>query len=161
VAKPIPIQIPARDSREGLRSRLDSAPLEHAEALLAGYEVLQGLHDQGVLELLRGLLGSGGKVLETATEAAQAPESVRAIRNLIVLGKTLGEIDPDLFDGFAMALPEAIRDAKARGKEPPGFLAILNKFRSKDLRRGLVAVNSLLEAWGKDFFSEAHSQSGK
>jgi len=90
-------------------------------------------------------------VIETATEAARAPESVRAIRNLLILGKTLGEIDPDLFDGFAMALPEAMQQARTQGKEPPGFLAILNKFRSKDLRRGLVAVNSLLEAWGKDF----------
>ncbi len=60
-----------------------------------------------------------------------------------------------------MALPEAMRQAKIQGKEPPGFFAILNKFRSKDLRRGLVAVNSLLEAWGKDFFSEANSKSGK
>jgi uncharacterized protein YjgD (DUF1641 family) len=161
MAKPIRLEVHARDPREEIRSRLDSAPLEHAEALLAGYEVLQGLHDCGVLELLRGLLGSGGKVLETAADVARAPESVRAIRNVIVLGKTLGEIDPDLFDGFAMALPEAIREAKAQGKEPPGFLAILNKFRSKDLRRGLVAVNSLLEAWGKDFFSETHSQSEK
>jgi uncharacterized protein YjgD (DUF1641 family) len=140
---------------------LDKAPLEHAEALLAGYEVLQGLHDEGVLELLRGLLGSGGKVLETVTEAARAPESVRAIRNLIILGKTLGDIDPDLFDGFAMALPEAMRQARTQGKEPPGFFAILNKFRSKDLRRGLVAVISLLEAWGRDFFSESDSQSEK
>jgi uncharacterized protein YjgD (DUF1641 family) len=106
-------------------------------------------------------LGSGGKVLETVTEAARAPESVRAIRNLIILGKTLGNIDPELFDGFAMALPEAMRQARMQGKEPPGFFAILNKFRSKDLRRGLVAVNSLLEAWGRDFFSESPSQSEK
>jgi uncharacterized protein YjgD (DUF1641 family) len=161
MAKPIPLQLPPRDPREELRSRLDRAPLEHAEALLAGYEVLQGLHDQGVLELLHGLFGAGGKVLEIASEAARAPESVRAIRNLVILGKTLGEIDPDLFDGFAMALPEAMRQARAQGKEPPGFFAILNKFRSKDLRRGLVAVNSLLETWGKDFFSEAHTQSTK
>lgn len=161
MAKPMPLQLPARDPREELRSRLDSAPLEHAEALLAAYQVLQGLHDQGVLELLRGLLGSRDKVLEIVTGAAQAPESVRAIRNLVVLGKTLGEIDPDLFDGFALALPEAMRQARAQGEEPPGFLAILNKFRSRDLRRGLVAVNSLLEAWGKEFFSEARSESKK
>jgi uncharacterized protein YjgD (DUF1641 family) len=161
MAKPVPLQLPAKDPREELRARLDRAPLEHAEALLAGYEVLQGLHDEGVLELLRGLLGSGGKVLETATDAARAPESVRAIRNLIILGKTLGDIDPELFDGFAMALPEAMRQARTQGKEPPGFFAILNKFRSKDLRRGLVAVNSLLEAWGRDFFSESDSQSEK
>jgi len=161
MAKPVPLELPPRHPREELRSRLDSAPLEHAEALLAGYKVLQGLHDRGVLELLRGLLGSGDKVLQTAVDATRTPESIRAIRNLLVLMKTLGEIDPDLFDGFAMALPEAMQKAKAQGKEPPGFLAILNKFRSKDLRRGLVAVNSLLEAWGKDFFSEAHSHSGK
>jgi uncharacterized protein YjgD (DUF1641 family) len=161
MAKPVPLQLPPRDPREELRSRLDRAPLEHADALLATYEVLQGLHDRGVLELLRGLLGSGDKALEVAVDAARAPESVRAIRNLLVLVKTLGEIDPDLFDGFALALPEAMQQAKAQGKEPPGFLAILNKFRSKDLRRGLVAVNSLLEAWGRDFFSEAHSESGK
>ena len=161
MAKPVPLELPPRDPREELRSRLDSAPLEHAEALLAGYKVLQGLHDRGVLELLRGLLGSGEKVLQTAVDLTRTPESVRTIRNLLVLMKTLGEIDPDLFDGFAMALPEAMQQAKAQGKEPPGFLAILNKFRSKDLRRGLVAVNSLLEAWGKDFFSEAHSQPGK
>jgi uncharacterized protein YjgD (DUF1641 family) len=161
MAKPVPLQLPHRDPREDLRTRLQSAPLEHADALLATYEVLQGLHDCGILELLRGLLGSGDKALEIAADAAQAPESVRAICNLLVLVKTLGEIDPDLFDGFALALPEAMQQAKAQGKEPPGFLAILNKFRSKDLRRGLVAVNSLLEAWGRDFFSEAHSNSGK
>jgi hypothetical protein len=28
----------------------ENAPLEHAEALLAAYEVLQGLHDRGVFE---------------------------------------------------------------------------------------------------------------
>jgi len=161
MAKPVPLQLPSRDPREELRSRLQSAPLEHADALLATYEVLQGLHDRGVLELLRGLLGSGDKVLEIAVDASRAPESVRAVRNLLVLFKTLGEIDPELFDGFALALPEAMQQAKTQGKEPPGLLAILNKFRSKDLRRGLVAVNSLLEAWGKDFFSEAHSKSGK
>ena len=122
MAKPIPLQLSPRDPREELKSRLDRAPLEHAEALLAGYEVLQGLHDEGVLELLRGLLGSGGKVLETAAEVARAPESVRAIRNLVILGKTLGEIDPDLFDGFAMALPEAMRQAtptRATRTSPP------------------------------------------
>jgi len=158
MAKPVSLQLRLRDPREELRSRLQSAPLEHAEALLATYEVLQGLHDCGILELLRGLLASGDKVLETAVDTARAPESVRAVRNLFVLFKTLGEIDPDLFDGFALALPEAMQQAKAQGKEPPGVLAILYKLRGKDLRRGLVAVNSLLEAWGKDFFSETYSK---
>jgi uncharacterized protein YjgD (DUF1641 family) len=159
MAKPVVLELAPRDAREDLRSRLRKAPIEHAEALLAGYEVLQGLHDSGVLELLRGLLGSGDRVLQNAVEAAQTPAAVQTIRNIIVLTKTLGEIDPALLDGFTLALSDAMREAKERGKEPPGFLAILNHFRSKDLRRGLVMVNSLLEAWGRDFFKEAHADS--
>jgi uncharacterized protein YjgD (DUF1641 family) len=161
MAKPIPLELLPRDSREELRARLQNAPVEHAEALLAGYEVLQGLHDSGVLELLRGLLGSGNKVLQTAVDATRTPEAVRIMRNLLLLTKMLGEIDPDLFEGFVQALPEAMHKAKEQGKESPGLLSTLNKFRSKDLLRGIVVVNSLLEIWGREFFSAANSQSKK
>lgn len=161
MAKPIPLELPARDSHEELLSRLQSAPAEHAEALLAGYEVLQGLHDSGTLELLRGLLGSGDKVLQTAVDATRTPESVRIIRNLLLLVKMLGEFDPDLFEGFVRALPEAMKNAKARAKESPGLLSTLNEFRNKDLLRGIVVVNSVLEIWGREYLSAANSQSKK
>jgi uncharacterized protein YjgD (DUF1641 family) len=158
MAKPIPFKPAPHDSRAELQSRLQNAPVEHAEALLAGYEVLQGLHDAGVLELLRGLLGSGDRVLEIAVDVAREPESVRIIRNLVILSRMLGEIDPDIFDGIVLALPEAMREAKEQGKEPPGLLATLRGFRSKDLRRGIVAVNKLLEAWGRVFYAEGDSR---
>lgn len=158
MAKPIRFELPPHDRHEELRARLNSAPMEHAEALLAGYEVLQGLHDAGVLELLRGLLGSRDKVLQIAVDATRAPESLRIIRNIAVLLRMLGEIDPDIFDGFVLALPEAMQKAKEQGQNPPGVIATLNAFRSKDLRRGIVAVNRLLEAWGREFFSETDSQ---
>jgi len=161
MAKPIPLQIPPRDSREELLSRLQSAPAEHAEALLAGYEVLQGLHDSGTLELLRGLLGSRDKVLQTAVDATRTPESVRIIRNLLLLVKMLGEFDPDLFEGFVHALPEAMKNAKARAQDSPGLLSTLNEFRNKDLLRGIVVVNSVLEIWGREYLSAANSQSKK
>lgn len=154
MAQPIPLQLPPRDSREELRTRLENAPAEHAEALLAGYEVLQGLHDSGALELLRGLLGSGDKVLQTAVEATRTPESIRIIRNLLLLAKVLGEIDPDLFEGFVHALPQAMQKAKEQGKEPPGLLETLGKFRNPDILRGIVMVNSLLELWGREFFPQ-------
>jgi len=158
MAKPIPMEIQSRDPREEVISRLQRAPLDHAEAILAAYDILQGLHDRGVLDLLRGLIGSSDKVLGIAVEAAKTPYSMRAMRNVMVVFKTLGEIDPDLFDGFALALPEAILRARTEGMNPPGLWSILNKFRSQDLRRGLVAVNGLLEAWGRDFFKEEHPQ---
>ena len=158
MAKPIPFKPAPHDSRDDLQTRLQNAPVEHAEAVLAGYEVLQGLHDAGVLELLRGLLGSGDKVLQVAVDATRTPESVRIIRNLVVLSRMLGEIDPDIFEGIVQALPEAMHKAKEQGQEPPGLLGTLNQFRSKNLRRGIVAINRLLEAWGRVFFAEGSSR---
>jgi hypothetical protein len=51
MAQPIPLQVPPRDPARELRSRLDRIPEEHGEAILAAYDVLQELHDRGILEL--------------------------------------------------------------------------------------------------------------
>ena len=45
MAHPIALDVPVRDPRIELQRRLEDAPAEHAAALLAGYEVLQGLQD--------------------------------------------------------------------------------------------------------------------
>jgi uncharacterized protein YjgD (DUF1641 family) len=155
MAQPIPLELPKRDPREELRSRLEQAPVEHAEAVLAGFEVLQGLHDRGVLELLRGVLDGGDKILEIAVEAAKTPEAIRGIRNLLILTKTFGAIDPELLKKFAEAVPDAlVSAAKAQEKEPPGFWEALRIVRSRNLRRSLAVIDSVLEAFGKTFSTE-------
>jgi len=151
MARPIPLELPKHDPREDLRVRLQQAPVDHAEAVLAGFEVLQGLHDQGVLEVLRGVLGGGDKILEIVVEATKTPEAVGGIRNLLIMTKILGSIEPELLEKLAQALPDAlVGAAKAATAEPPGFWGSLKIFRSKSLRRGLAVANSLLEAWGKN-----------
>jgi uncharacterized protein YjgD (DUF1641 family) len=152
VAWPIPLELPKRDPREELRIRLERAPVEHAEAVLAGFEVLQGLHDHGALELARGVLGGGNKILEIVVEAGKTPEGVRALRNLLILGKILGSIQPELLEKFARAVPDALESvAQGEQAKPPGLWGILKIFRSENLRRGLAVVNNLLEAWGRNF----------
>ena len=151
MARPIPLELPKRDPREELRSRLEQAPAEHAEALLAGLEVLQGLHDRGVLEVLRGVLDGGNKILEIVVEASQTPEAIRGIRSLIIMTKMVGSIDPELLKKFTEAVPDALAGAvKAQEKEPPGFWEALRILRSKNMRRGLAVMNSALEALGKN-----------
>ena len=151
MARPIPLELPKRDPREELRSRLEQAPAEHAEALLAGLEVLQGLHDRGVLEVLRGVLDGGNKILEIVVEASTTPEAVRGIRSLIIMAKMVGSIDPELLKKFTEAVPDALAGAvKAQEKEPPGVWEALRMLRSKNMRRGLAVMNSVLEALGKN-----------
>jgi uncharacterized protein YjgD (DUF1641 family) len=151
MAKPIPLELPPRDPREVLHRRLQEAPLEHAEALLGAYEVLQGLHDRGVFEALRGALGSSDRVLEILVDAAKTPESIRAIRNLLVLGKIAGQLETELLEAVSQAVLEDFSKAKAR--EPLGLWALSKKLRNKDTRRALTALACVLESLGKSLGS--------
>ena len=152
MARPIPLELPERDPREELRVRLQEAPVEHAEAVLAGFQVLQGLHDRGVLELLRGVLGGSDKILEILVESTKTPEAIRGIRNLLIMTKVVGSIDPEVLKKFAAAVPDAIVGAaKAQEKEPPGFWEALRILSSRNLRRSLAVVKSVLEVLGKNF----------
>ena len=150
MAQPIPFHLAPRDPRDGLNSRLQQAPLEHAEAVLAGYEVLQGLHDRGVLELMGGALGGGDKILEQLVAVASGPESIRATRNLVLLVTTLGEIEPALLSDLTRAIPRALVQANAEESKPPGLFKLMSTFGNKDFRRGLAAFNDLLVAFGKN-----------
>jgi uncharacterized protein YjgD (DUF1641 family) len=152
MARPIPLELPARDPRAELRVRLEQAPIEHAEAVLAGFEVLQGLHDQGVLEVLRGVLGGGDKILNILVEASKEPEAIRGLRNLIILSKIAGSIDPELLRKFAEALPEALDGAaKAQQAPPPSLWETFRILRGENLRRGIAMANSLLDVVGRKF----------
>jgi uncharacterized protein YjgD (DUF1641 family) len=147
MAKPIPLELTPRDARIELRSRLESAPVEHAEALLAAYEVLQGLHDKGVLETVRGALGSSGQTLQMIVDTAKTPEAIRSLRNLVILGKLAAAFDPALLAGLARAVPESLEKAKAQ--DPLSLLQLLKKLNSKDSRRALTALTCALESVGK------------
>jgi uncharacterized protein YjgD (DUF1641 family) len=154
MAQPITLEITPRDPRRELILRLERAPVEHAEAILSALEVLQGLHDRQLLEMMRGILGSEGKVLEVAIETMKSPEAVRGIRNLIILAKTMGSIDPALLQAFVVALPQALGEAKAEAVDPPGIWKLFRQFCRRDSRRGLAVVNNLLETWGRNLNAE-------
>jgi uncharacterized protein YjgD (DUF1641 family) len=154
MAQPIRFELPRRDPRQELNLRIQQAPQEHAEAVLAAYEVLQGLHDRGVLELMRGALGGGDKILEQVVAVASGPESIRATRNLLLLFTTLGEIEPALLGDLTRAIPKALVQANAEESRPPGLFKLISTFRNKDFRRGLAAFNDLLMAFGRNLIEK-------
>ena len=149
MARPIGLELAPRDPREELRKRLEAAPLQHAEALLESYELLQDLHDGGVLRLLRGAMSSGGMILDAAVGAANSEEGIRALRNAIILGKMLGSIDPDLLQGFAVAMTGTL-GCKTPVVESPGLFKLFAEFRQPELRRSMALINKFLEILGRE-----------
>jgi uncharacterized protein YjgD (DUF1641 family) len=147
MAQPIPLEVPPRNPREELRARLEHAPEEHAEAILAAYEALQALHDRGVLDLMRGMLGAGDQLADTMTAVLDTPAVVRAIRNFILLTKFFGSIHPDVLS----SLVEQVMAGQEKGKahRAPSFLQLLRRLGSEDSRHGLAVALDLVEAVGK------------
>src|SRR5260221_12035132 len=123
MAEPILLKLPPRDPREALYQRLENAPHEHAEALLTTYDIVQGLHDRGILELVRGALGSSEKVLQILVDTANTPEMIRGIRNGMILAKMGATIDPKLLEGLERAVPDGL--AEAQKPNPIGFFRLL------------------------------------
>jgi uncharacterized protein YjgD (DUF1641 family) len=160
MARPIPLQLPRHDPREELKSRLDNAPVEHAEAVLAAYEIIQGLYDRGVLDLVRGALSTGDRLLEIVVDEAKSPAAIRAIRNLVLLAKVLGTVEPELLKDFTMAIPKALAQANAEEARPPGFIKLVSTFSNPDFRRGLAGFNDLLAAFGKNLSNKNDDNNG-
>ena len=149
MAAPLRFQPVPRHPREELHARLEAAPEDHAEALLAVYDILQGLHDRGVLDALKGVLSASDFVLETVVETAQTPEAIRRIRNLILLSKKLDSIEPEVLGHLIDSIPEGLAQSSTKGTEPPGLFSLVQKFSNTESRRGLAAAANILETFGK------------
>jgi uncharacterized protein YjgD (DUF1641 family) len=120
--------------------------MEHADAVLAAYDLLQELHESGTLDVLRGLVGAGDQVVRHTVGLATQPEAVNALRNLLVLGKVVGTIDPNVLHKLVEGLPAAV--AQMPEENPPSLFAIFRRMSSKASRRTLALGVSVLEGVG-------------
>jgi len=157
MAQPIPLEVPPRNPRAELQARLLNAPEEHAEAVLAAYEVLQELHNHGVLEIMRGALAASDELLDKVVDNVSTPASIRAIRNLLFWRRILGSIEPEWFQGLFQAIPEGIARATAERK-PVGLFGLLRRLGSKDSLRGLAAAVDFLQAFGRNLHQHQSAQ---
>lgn len=137
MANPIAFQPKPIDPRFELQRRLDAAPLQHAEALLVAFDLLEEAHKQGVLDLMHGAIGSQNALLGKLAEYAKQPESLSAMRNLLALGRMLSSIDP-----------EALQPPPPEEK-PRSLWQILRSLRSEEGRRGLGRIVSVVVALGR------------
>jgi uncharacterized protein YjgD (DUF1641 family) len=154
MAKPVPFKtLTQADPREQLLKRIQEAPIAHADAILSAYELLQQLHDTGTLDILRGALGAGDVLVEHVVSLLTAPESVVALRNVILIGRVLGSINPEVLHAVVEGVPQAT--AQVPGAKPPSLFSLGRRMTSQDSRRGLAAAVGILEVLGRGLAKEA------
>jgi len=146
LAEPIRNYTSKRDVREELRQKVEEAPLDHAQAVLSAYELLQKAQDHGVFDRLRGLIGARDTLIGKISEYANTPEGVRILRNGLAAARLLGEINPDLLDAVGKAIAGS---RQARSERPASMLRIVQRLTSPDSRRALALLAGLTESIGR------------
>lgn len=141
--KPQPV-----DHKRELERRLASAPTEHAEALLVLWDLLQTAHDQGILDLLDGMVSAKDTIALTVAKYAKTPEGIALLRNLLAAAKILGSIDPEMLDRLSQGVMAATEEHN-RETKPPSVFALARRAFSEDGRRGLSFATLLLASLGK------------
>jgi uncharacterized protein YjgD (DUF1641 family) len=145
MAQPIPLTLIPKGPDPA--ERLEDALHKHTDAIVSALELLQLLHDRGVLELLRGLVGAGDQLTGILTAAAGAPESLRGMRNFLLLTKFFASVPPDVLESLARTATAGAEREKAQ--RAPGVLHLLRRASSEDSRHAMAVALDLLESVGK------------
>jgi len=127
--------------------RLEGALHQHTDAIVSALELLQLLHDRGILNLLRGLVGAGDQLTGILASAAGAPESLRGVRNFILLTKFFANMPPEVLESLVHAATEGAEREKAQAA--PGLLQLLRRAGSENSRHAIAVTLDLLESVGK------------
>ncbi len=132
--------------------KLAAAPMEHADAVLNAYRVLQQAHDSGTLDVLAGAMAGGDAIINHVVDLASAPETVVALRNLLLLGKVLGSLNPQILHGALGGL--SVEGSQMPNHKAPSLFSLLRRLSSEDARRGLGVAVDLLTAVGHGLAKE-------
>jgi uncharacterized protein YjgD (DUF1641 family) len=152
MAKPIAFKPVTVDFKADLLRRLEAAPEEHTAALLAAYNVLQAAHDEGLLDILHGMIASRDKIISTLAQFAAEPGGITGIRNLLTAAKILTELDPEVLEHVSRAMAQAAVEYKAEQK-PPSLFQLAKRANSEDSRRGLSFMTLILSSLGRSLKS--------
>jgi hypothetical protein len=74
MAQPIPLHLPLQGTER---------KEEHAEAIRAALDLLQELHNHGLLDLARGVVASSPELITRLAEAINTPNGIAVIRDLL------------------------------------------------------------------------------
>jgi uncharacterized protein YjgD (DUF1641 family) len=142
MANPIRFKPQRVDPHLELQHRLEAAPVQHAEALLVLFDILEEAHEQGLLDLVHGAVGSKNAIAAKLAFYAKQPVGVQALRNLLIFGDVLGSLDP-------VILADTKKEILEWREEPPSLWQLFRRATSRDGRRGLAMILGLVSGIGR------------
>jgi len=139
MAKPVEFRpFTPKNSRMDLQRRLEQAPDEHTEALLSAYDLLQSMHEKGLIDLAKGLLSASDMVMDRTAAVVSSAEVINALRVVLMFTNLLKAMDTE-----RMHLLLAGTESK-----PTSLWALGREAMSEDARQAMATAVGLLNVFG-------------
>lgn len=124
---------------------------ESRDALVSFLEILQELHNAGILDIVNGLLKTRHKVGVLAMGQLNQPDMHRIIKNGINTIQFLGELDPDQLNTMLKAVNKGLQKSTTNAKkgEQVSLWAIARSIRDPDIKMSMTTMLGFLEGMGK------------
>ncbi|MCF7203165.1 DUF1641 domain-containing protein [Pseudomonas oligotrophica] len=117
-------------------------------------QLLQTLHERGILRFANDLAGSQAEVMKVLVGGLSKPGTLNAIQNLSILGMALSRIPPEQFYKVAFALRDGFASVagyqpEAHGKEAPGVSGAYRLLHDDDLWRAIAPLLAGLKTFAE------------
>ena len=129
-------------------AEIQEALSEHKTAILETIDVLQGLHDRGILPLLNSLLKEGDKVLAIIVKELNKEQNSRVLENLVQLALLIGSLDLDRLKPITDGVNAGLQEAAAQSDEQTSLLSLWKSLRDPEVQRAISILLNLLKGMG-------------
>lgn len=147
-------QTPERRERQAL-NRVTSALAEHESGLAAWLELVDLLHQRGLLDIVIAMLKRGDGVLEILVREAEKPGGLALMKNAIALLQGMSAMDASAIARVLRHLNEGLQGATADDRPNiTGVWSLLAILRDEEISAGLGALLGFLKGLGRGVMSQ-------
>lgn len=132
-------------------AEIEQAVSEHKEAILEGIELLQGLHDRGVLPMANSLLGQADEVLAVVVRLVSQPQHAKALANLLQLALMVGSLDVKRLEPMVHGLNTGLEVAASKVDEKTKLMDLFKALNDPEINRAITMTLGLLKGMGSAF----------
>ena len=150
------IEVSEEEKRANDLKEIEDALIENKDALLETLNVVGGMKERGILNLLNGLFGEGDRVLKVIVDLLNVPENTTALKNLMLLFGAAGKINVQDLEPLLLKVNAGIENVAehSEGMEKTGYLDLLRALKDPEINRSLTILMTFLKGMGKDTENE-------
>jgi uncharacterized protein YjgD (DUF1641 family) len=155
MAKPITkIEQPTLTEKEMQQRSLEKVikdVADNAEGIQQTIQLLQELHNSGVLEAVKALIEAKEKITKIAVGQLLNPPVTRAINNVMAAAEALTELDPEMTKKLTGSVVKGLKKAEEdiENNTQVGILDLLKALRDPDINRAMGFSLRFLKGMGE------------